>query len=191
VKEYYYGLFALVQALCVHPGREPHKTEPLAYLQSQTKDVSPLDWFWAEASAGDPTDGVARKIVNDQHQDGYWRGYDVDPRMFPFETAQAILMLSRTFYEPGAPIAVARVSGTPKAGTAVVLDGRDSWHQTAGRTIREWWWDCDGDGKYEVSGPTVKKVWNAPGQHRAKLRVTDSEGRTSDTVVYVTIPKNG
>ncbi|MCZ7634912.1 MAG: hypothetical protein M5U12_01895 [Verrucomicrobia bacterium] len=139
IKSYYYGLLSFVKSMVLYPydGDEDPLTPdptPIKWLRSQTAGVPPLDWYAAEVSKGAPTDGVARKLVNDQSfstQWGYWYGHNYTGDQYPFETAWAIQMLNRTVVDPGAPVAVAKALPNPGiVGQLITLDGSDSYHQS-------------------------------------------------------------
>jgi PKD domain len=184
-KEYYYGLFSFVKALLLH-------NPPITMLQSSTPGVVPIDWYNAEVSKGDPTDGVARTLVGDQTAAGYWSGHNYSGDQYPFETAWAIIMLNRTVFTAGAPVAVAKAIPNPAVvGQMVTLDGSASFHQDPNKSITQWAWDLNGDGTCgDVTGPVVTNSWGALGTYPVKLCVTDNAGTIAETIVnvLVTIP---
>ena len=174
VKDYYYGLFALTKALLLHDSNNDGVSEPLADLRSATPGVLPIDWYAAQVTDGDPTDGVARTLINDQNAAGYWYGHNYDSRQYSFETAWAIMMLNRTLFAAGAPVAVATATPNPATvGAPVTLDGSGSFHQDASKTINAWEWDLDNNGTFEASGPSVTMSFAALGTYAVTLRVTD------------------
>jgi PKD repeat protein len=131
---------------------------------------------------------VARTLVNDQSAQGYWYGHNYDGRQYPLETAQAIIILNRTVFSSGVPVAVAE--GVPNPGVVgqiIALDGSDSFHQDPGKTIVSWEWDLDDDGVFDVSGPVVTTSFGALGDFPVTLRVTDETGNTDTTTVIVRI----
>lgn len=98
IKAYYYGLFSFTKSMLLHsPGGV---LTPITLLQSSTPGVTPLDWYSAEVSKGDPTDGVARWLVSQQNAAGYW--YNTleifTGEQWPFSTGFAIIMLRRTVF---------------------------------------------------------------------------------------------
>jgi hypothetical protein len=60
------------------------KVTPIQFIQSETH--APLDWYAAQSSLGDSTDGVARTLINRQNSDGSFPSA-------PESTAQAVLAL--------------------------------------------------------------------------------------------------
>ncbi len=98
IKAYFYGLFSFTKSMLLHdPGGV---LTPIKFLQSSTPGVTPLDWYGAQVSAGDPTDGVARWLVSQQNPAGYW--YNTQEintgSQWPFSTGFAIIMLRRTVF---------------------------------------------------------------------------------------------
>jgi hypothetical protein len=203
VKDYYYGLFSFVKSLLLHPcptpaacSRDASDTTPygIKMLHSATAGVPDIDWYGAETSKGAPTDGIARTLVNDQNTTwGYWYGHNNDGNQYRFETASAIIMLNRTVFAGGAPVAVAVATPNPAvAGAIVTLDGTGSFHQDVAKTIVQWDWDIDGDGIFELHGPIVTHTWAALGTYPVTLQVTDNAGTpataSSILTVIVSIP---
>jgi hypothetical protein len=97
VKSYYYGLFSFAKAMLLHaPGGT---LTPITLLRSQTAGVPPIDWYAAETSKGDPTDGIARFLVGQQSAPGYWDNTQAPTgEQRPFSTGFAIIMLRRTVF---------------------------------------------------------------------------------------------
>jgi hypothetical protein len=108
-----------------------------------------------------------------------------------FETAWAIIMLNRTLFEAGAPVAVAKAIPNPAvAGQTVTLDGSGSFHQDPGKSIDSWEWDFDNDGTYDDSGPVVNHVFPLLlDDYPVKLRVSDNgtPEKFAETTVTVSI----
>ncbi|MBL9127229.1 MAG: PKD domain-containing protein [Verrucomicrobiales bacterium] len=194
IKDYYYGLFSFVKSMLLHrtdtDGDGVVEPVPITLLRSSTPGVLPLDWYSAEVSRGDPTDGVARTLVNDQNPSGYWYGHNYSGDQYPFETAWAIMMLHRTLFESGVPVAVAKAIPNPGiVGQTIALDGSDSYHQDPARSIVKWEWDANSDGTFESSGPTVNTSFGALGDFPVRLRVTDDNtiAKTVETTILVRI----
>jgi hypothetical protein len=197
LKAYYYGLFAFTKAMLLHDSNNDGVAEPITMLQSSTAGVNPIDWYGSEASP-DPitqnnTDGVARTLVNAQNAAGYWYGHNYDGRQFPLETAWAIMMLNRTLFAAGAPVAVAAVTPNPAiAGGPVILDGSGSFHQDVSKAIVSWDWDLDNNGTFDASGVSVTTTFAALGNYPVTLRVTDNAvppvSATTTVTVVVSIP---
>ena len=149
IKNYYYGLFSYTKAMLLHDPDGNLIADPIVLTQSQTAGVPPLDWYSAEASAGDPTDGVARTLVGDQNAAGWWQGHNFAGQHFSFETGWAIVMLRRTVTDPQ-PVAV--VTGVPnptQVDLAVTLDCSQSFHLDPEREIATYEWDLDNDGVFD------------------------------------------
>jgi hypothetical protein len=190
VKDYYYGLFSFVKALLLHDSNGDGIAESIQMLHSATAGVPDIDWYSAEVSAGAPTDGVARTLVNDQNAAGYWYGHNNDGNQYTMETAIAIIILNRTIFTAGAPVAVAKATPNPAVvGATVVLDGSASFHQDPARQIVAWQWDINNDGTFELTGPTVTTTFPALNTYPVRLRVTDDAPApvTADTVVNVLV----
>ena len=196
IKNYYYGLFSFVKSMLLHNTDGVPGSNPIVLLQSQTAGVTPLDWYAAEKSKGDPTDGVARSLVdavqspttpNNLNQ-GYWTGHDASSDQYKFETAWAIIMLQKTLFESGKPVAVAKAIPNPGvAGQTITLDGSGSYHLDPAKTIVKWEWDLDNNGTYDISGPVVTTSFPTMNNYPVGLRVTDSAGATATTTVTVLI----
>ena len=194
--DYYYGLFSFVKAMLLHDSNGDGVAEPITMLQSKTAGVDPVDWYRVEAFNGVATqNGVARTLVNDQSGyasgGGYWSGHNADYRQFPMETSQAIIMLNRTIFEAGAPVAVAKAIPNPAvAGQIITLDGSGSFHQDSAKSIDSWEWDFDNDGSFDASGPVVTHAFpTTVGDYPVKLRVSDngSPEKFAETTLTVRI----
>jgi len=189
VKDYYYGLFSFVKALLLHDSNGDGIAEPIQMLTSTTPGVIPIDWYAAETGAGVPCDGVARTLVNDQNPAGYWYGHNASGDQYYFETAMAIIMLNRTIFEAGAPVAVAQAIPNPGVvGQVITLDGSGSYHQDSSKSIDSWAWDLDNDGQYDdASGPVVTVQFGSLGNFVVGLRVTDDGVPEADAATIVTV----
>jgi hypothetical protein len=196
VKGYYYGLFSFVKSMLLHaPGGVPApisaSATPPRYLQSSTPGVVPLDWYGAEIAKGDPSDGVARTLVNGQSAAGYWWGHNLSTEQYYYETAWAIQMLSQTIFRPGgAPVAVPVAIPNPGVVNGVItLDGSGSYDKAPGHTVVKWEWDVTNDGIFEGSGVTIQATFASLGIYPVKLRVTDdsSPPLTGEAAVNVAI----
>lgn len=190
VKRHQYGLFSFVKAMLLHDSNGDGISEPIQFLKSSTPGKPPIDWYSAEAASGDTSDGVARTLVNDQYSGGHWWGKNYYGLQFPYETAQSIIMLKRTLFESGAPVAVAKAIPNPAvAGQTVYLDGSDTFHQDPSKNIVSYEWDLDNDGIFESIGPFQSQTFGAVGDYPIKLRVTDDGTPilTAETTVSVRV----
>jgi PKD repeat protein len=194
VKDYYYGLFSFVKSMLLAVQDGTTTPVPIQMLQSKTAGMAPIDWYAAEAAKGDPCDGVARTLVNDQNPAGYWFGHNYSGQQYYLETGQAIIMLNRTLFEAGAPVAVAKATPSPAlANEVITLDGTGSFHQDGTKNIVKWEWDLNNDGIFDKTGPVVTTSFPALGNYPVTLRVTDDSSpnpKTASTTitVLVTIP---
>lgn len=175
-KPYFYGTFSFVKSMLLHDSNGDGVAEPIKLLQSSSPGVPPLDWYGAEVSNGDPLDGLARYLVDDQNANGTWSGngwFDTQG----LTTAWCIIMLNRTIVESGVPVAVAKAFPNPAvAGQTITLDGTDSFHQDSARSIVLWEWDLDDDGVFDVTGPFASVSFPAVGNYPVTLRVTGDGG---------------
>ncbi len=199
IKDYYYGLFSFTKSMLLHDPAGSGNPSPIRCLHSsRTGSTKPdIDWYAAEVGKVDscsglqPTsNGVARTLVNDQNAAGFWWAHNNDGNQYPFETAWAIMMLNRTVFSSGVPVAVAVAQPNPGvAGQTIVLDGSDSFHQDAAKSIVSWEWDLDNDGIYEVGGPFAGSAFGALGDYPVQLRVCDNgvPASCASTVVIVRI----
>ncbi len=194
IKGYYYGLFSFVKSMLLHsPGGVPtpisaSATPPLL-LQSSTPGVLPLDWYGAETANGDPSDGVARALVNGQNAAGAWWGHNVTYDQYFFETAWAIQMLSQTIFRAGgAPVAVPVANPNPSlAGQIITLDGSASYDKAPGHVVVKWEWDVNNDGIFEGEGVTIQVTFASLGIYPVKLRVTDDSSPPLTGEAYVNV----
>ena len=68
---------------------------------------------------------------------------------------------------------------SPHAGDVVTFDGSNSLGNQPGGEISNWQWDLDGDGTIDQNGPTVAKIYSAPGRYRIVLNVSDNSNPPS------------
>jgi len=180
IKVYYYGLFSFTKSMLL---QQP----PIVMLQSKTAGVNPIDWYAAEKDANpetvNNTNGVARTLVNAQAAGGSWSGHYYDGNQNPFETAWAIIMLNRTIFSSGAPVAVAKATPNPAvAFQTITLDGGASFQQDIARKIVKWQWDVtpvnNQCNNFTLSGAQVTTSYNAVGLYPVCLKVTDDSSPT-------------
>lgn len=143
-----------------------------------------LDWY------GDNVQGLARILVTRQASDGSWP-YDGWPYVGE-QTAAAwnIIILGRTLFQAGSPVAVAQAVPNPGVvGQVITLSGSASYHQDAGKAIDSWEWDLNNDGIFDATGPAITTTYAALGDYPVKLRVTDngSPEQSAETIVTVRI----
>lgn len=203
IKDYYYGLFSFTKSMLLHDPTGTGTPVPIKCLTSSRAGTSkpPIDWYGAElgkvdaCSGGLPSsNGVARTLVNEQSPtDGYWYGHNNSGDQFPFETAWAIMMLNRTVFESGVPVAVAKAIPNPAVvGQMITLDGSDSFDQDGTRKIASWQWDFNNDGVWDATGPVVTTTFAALGSYPVTLKVTDNgtptKAASSIVTVQVSIP---
>lgn len=204
VKDYYYGLFSFTKSMLLHDPNGDGTPDSITCLRSLQPGTTklPIDWYAAEAGKPDnvcaggtnaSSNGVARTLVNDQNVAGYWYGNDYTSTMYTFDTAWAIMMLNRTVFESGVPVAVAKAVPNPSVvGQTITLDGSESFHQDAAKQLDSWQWDFDNNGTWDALGPVVTTSYPALGTYPVTLRVTDNgspeKAATTIVQVNVTIP---
>jgi hypothetical protein len=180
IKGYYYGLFSFVKSMLLHapdgvPTPISASATPPRLFQSSTVGFAPLDWYGAETAKGDPSDGVARTLINDQNPAGFWWGHNISSSQYYYETAWAIQMLSQTIFRAGgAPVAVPVAIPNPGVvGEIVTLDGAASYDKAPGHIVVKWEWDVNNDGVFEGDGVVIQAIFASLGVYPVKLRVTD------------------
>ncbi|HVO79500.1 MAG TPA: hypothetical protein VMT28_02150 [Terriglobales bacterium] len=188
---YWYGLFSFTKSMLLNPagdltqlcGRDGFPSNNL---------VNCIDWYAAETAKGDPIDGVAKTLVNAQAADGYWWCHEYTGQQCYFETAWAIIMLNRTVFTSGLPVAVIDASPTQVInGGMVNFTGKNSFHQDATKQIVMWDWDFSGTGSgpFNVSGVNQNNVVihtnsnTFPVNYPVRLRVTDNTSPTPLTAI--------
>lgn len=205
IKWYYYGLFSFTKAMLLHDNRNnttlgsnpqgQYKLDQLCGRDGSGNLINCIDWYWAEKSAGDSADGVARSLVNSQTVQGYWTGaHEYCCGQGYFETAWATIMLNRTVFDTGLPVAVIDASPTIVAnGGTVNFTGKNSFHQDPGHNIVKWDWDFTGGTNFTATGVNQSKAFTDPGPYpvskKVRLRVTDDNvpAKTADAIVTITI----
>ena len=169
----YYSYYAFAKAMRVA-------------LPSPLTTIRPSGRNWYH----DPTDGLARILVDRQRSDGYW-DYDGWPYVGESTSAAwSVLILSRTLFDPGSPVAVAKATPNPVvAGQWIQLDGSDSFHQDGSKIIDSWEWDLDNNGSYETSGVFATVQFPAVGDYPVKLRVTDNSSpeKSAETTIVLRV----
>ena len=180
----YYGLFSFTKSMLLHDPDGNGVSDPIVMLGGD------LDWYAAEGVTVDGvvTDGVARTLVDDQDPAGYWWAHAFNGQKYPLETAMCCIMLNRTVFDSGVPVAVADANPNPAVASQTInLDGSSSFHQDAARTIVDWDWDLNNDGTYETPGVTATTSFPAVGDYPVGLQVTDDMGTTAATTVIVRV----
>ncbi len=100
------------------------------------------------------------------------------------------MMLNRTLFERGSPVAVAKAIPNPGIATqTITLDGSGSYHQDSSKNIVKWEWDFNADGIFDATGPIAQTSFAAIGNYPVTLRVTDdgSPAKTNETTITVRI----
>jgi glucose/arabinose dehydrogenase/type 1 glutamine amidotransferase len=97
--------------------------------------------------------------------------------------------LVRVDYTPGNKRPLARISADPTSGAEAPLPVR---FDASGSTDPEnqaltYEWDFDGDGAFDASGVAATHTYDAIGQYNARLRVTDTEGRSAAVSTPITV----
>jgi hypothetical protein len=228
VKDYYYGLFSFTKGMLLHDqsGTGLNNT-PLTLLQSLDDPNTcaapgvpvtavgsgsgpcypPLDWYAAQTAAhggSDPTDGVARTLIGDQHADGSWFGNSYTGAQYYMQTAMAVIMLNKTVFQP-VPVACFTTNPAHVAsGGPVTLNGNCSVEQNPSNTLVSWKWDISGTGAGFTIGPgnakcltsscsqiianfTLPAGQSLPYNYPVRLLLTDSGGLTSQVTGTVVI----
>ena len=179
----YYAMFAFTKAM-----RQANPAPVVNF--GATSGLGALDWYHAQISAGDPENGFARILVDRQNADGSWSASNrwyIYPQL---STPWSVLILGRSLFEAGSPVAVAKAIPNPGVvGQVITLDGSASFHQDASKTIDSWEWDLNNDGTFDATGPTTSNSWPALGDYPVKLRVTDNgtPEKSHETIVTVRI----
>jgi len=197
IKGYYYGLFSFTKAMLLHaPG---YVAQPITCLHSSMAGTTKKDTDWYAAEAGKldscsgavaSSDGLARTLIGSQNPAGFWYGHNYSSDQYPFETAWAIMMLNRTVFDSGVPVAVATATPNPAVnGQSITLSGTGSFHQDAAKSIVSWQWDFDNNGTFDASGPIVTHIFPGLGSYPVTLKVTDngSPAVSASTIVTVNV----
>lgn len=181
---YYYGLFSFTKSMLLYPGGN------LQYLTNRypVAGANPIDWYAAESSAGAQCNGVARTLVDAQLATGNWGNHaPYDGYHNYFQATWAIIMLNRTVFASGVPVAVIQATPNPAvAGQVINLSGANSYGQ-GGNAIVAWDWDLDNNGTFETPGVTATVSFPAVGSYPVKLRVTDNANPQQTAVATLTI----
>ncbi len=175
-----YGMFATAKANRLANPPVTHLTSP---------GIS-IDWYNNDILAGDPINGVARKLVTSQLADGSW---DEQLVWDDLATAWAVVILSSTIVQVG-PVAVPKANPSTTAATfPVTFTGAFSYHPDPARAIVNYEWDFENDGTYDATGISVVHTYPVTGVYTARLRVTDDTTpnalqSTGTTTVNITPP---
>jgi len=196
--------------MLLHDNVDGLHNEPIQTLQSfDNVSNTPLDWYGAQASQGDPTDGVARTLVNEQLTDpsapipccsnttfqfGSWTGHNYTGQQFYFETAWAVTMLNKTVVQ-APPKAVFSISPNPSIANAEIsLDGSASSDQNPNGQIVSWTWSYGPANNTTPLGTGVKlnvvagfPCSTPPCSVPINLTVADNLGLTGSVTNILTI----
>jgi PKD repeat protein len=82
------------------------------------------------------------------------------------------------------PLADAGGPYTGQEGEPIVLSGAGF---DVPADVLRYEWDVDGDGDYDLSGPSVSHTWFLAGDYEVTLRVTDDDGGVGPDTAYVSI----
>jgi hypothetical protein len=182
IRSYYYGLFSFTKAMLLHDGNGDGIPEPISLLGNT------IDWYSAD---GTPCNGVARTLISTQNSLGHWydtTSYASEHRYF--QTAWAIIMLNKTVFESGLPVAVAKATPNPAVANQVItLDGSTSYHQDNSKQIISWQWDFNNDGTFDASEPFAAHQFPSLGSYPVKLKVGDNSSpqKFAETIVTVVV----
>jgi hypothetical protein len=91
------------------------------------------------------------------------------------------------------PVAVLIASDVlVNVGDEISFDGANSTDPLGKITLFEW--DMDGDGNFELSGPSLTSQtysFSEAGIHIVTMRVTDDEGNQSEYPAYIIVQESG
>jgi hypothetical protein len=85
------------------------------------------------------------------------------------------------------PLADAGGSYTGREGEPITLDGKGS---DVPADVLTYEWDVDGDGHYDLIGPSVSHTWLLAGDYEVTLRVMDDDGGIGLDTAQVTVTGN-
>ena len=128
--------------------------------------------------------------MNVQAADGNWPGHDYESNQTQFNAGWAVIMLNRTVFSSGEPVACATATPNPIfKGATVQLRGTCSFHQDPTKSIVSWDWDPAGGTNFTLHGVNATKAFTgAVGSTiPVRLRVTDNAGATADTILNIVI----
>jgi hypothetical protein len=186
---YYYGLFSFTKSMLQYPGGE---LTQLCNHDATNNLTNCIDWYAADTAKGDPINGVAKTLVSTQAADGYWWGHNQSGAQYYYETAWATIMLNKTVFTGGLPVAVIDATpGTVINGGMVNLVGKNSFHQDPNKHIVKWEWDVSGTGSgpFTLVGTPQNNVVVStllstfPVSFPIRLRVTDDSTPTPLTAI--------
>ena len=174
----FYGFYAFAKAMrLVKP------------VPKTTLDLTGLNWFL------DPAQGLARKLIDLQFEDGHWRSNQWSTE--PLSTAWGVIILSASLFQKP-PVAVVHASPNPGAvGQLIHFDGTPSYHLDATKKIVSWQWDFDNrDGvdfeQPDDTGAVVDHAFPSLGSYTVSLRVIDdaqpAQVATTQVEIEITIP---
>ncbi len=163
LQAYTYGMFSFTKAMLLHdPGGNLQPITLLGQVCSNPPYPA-IDWY------GDPTYGVALRLVGLQTAAGYWSGNNYYSTQFPLETASAIIMLQKTVFVQ----CVNNLYGRGTYGTA-----------TSPPTVNLVWSSIPNVSTYNVlRGTTTGGPYTQIGT-TSKLAFSDSSGLTNGSTYY-------
>ena len=190
LKDYYYGMFSFTKSMLLHDKSGTGLvSSPIQLLQSLDSSLVPIDWYAAQASSGDTSDGVARTLISGtpgngisgQNSDGSWNGHYYSGEQSYFETAWAVIMLNHTVFQ-GVPVPC-QTNGSPAADLSTIqLNGQCSSDTDPNHEVVEWQWDVSGNAgtNFTLNGVIVNYKFIAPVgatfpyNYPVRLRVSDN-----------------
>jgi hypothetical protein len=163
LQAYTYGMFSFTKAMLLHnPGGS---LQPITLLGQEcpTPPYAPIDWY------GDPTFGVAVRLVSLQNPAGYWSGNNYTSAQYPLETASSIIMLQKTIIVQ----CVNNLYGRGTYGT-----------KTAPASVHLVWSAIPNASKYNVLRGTVSSGPYSLIGNTTKVAFADSTGLTNGSTYY-------
>ena len=122
----------------------------------------------------------------------HWiRVSDVGPNPAGNQVVQLYDLEIITNSVPSDPIAIFGVNKIVRAGELCVLDPKINSQATQpGATLTAFQYDLNNDGIFETSGSTASQVFSTPGVYPVTVRVIDSNNKTADDTITVTVISN-
>jgi PKD repeat protein len=158
----------------------------IRFSATATGGVAPYDFTWDFGDASAPVSGTELRTPTHQYADpGYYlvtvRAVDDGGVLQGMDTAVVELDV---VYPPLSAFFTASPAA-PVVGEVITFDAGGS----AGRDIRWYYWDLNGDSLWDgfSTGPIVKWSYSTAGSRTVGLRVTDKYGQVVNTSVLVNV----